>query len=41
MEVWLIILSVLASLGWGMMTFLVVWGLLALVARVIKKKRRK
>ena len=41
MEVWLIILSVLASLGWGGMTALVVWGLLSLVFRLIKKKRRK
>lgn len=41
MEVWLIILSVLAWLGWGGMTVLVVWGLLALAVRVIKKKRRK
>ena len=41
MEAWLIILSVLAWLGWGTMTVLVVWGLLALAVRVIKKKRRK
>ena len=41
MEVWLIILSVLAWLGWGGMTFLVVWGLLALAVRLAKKKRRK
>ena len=40
MEVWLIILAVLASLGWGMMTFLVVWGLLALVAKILKKRRK-
>ena len=41
MEVWLIILAVLAWLGWGAMTVLVGWGLLALAVRVIKKKRRK
>lgn len=41
MEVLMIILSVLAWLGWGTMTVLVVWGLLALAVRVIKKKRRK
>ena len=41
MEVWLIILSILAWLGWGTMTVLVVWGLLALAVRVAKKKRRK
>lgn len=41
MEVWLIILSVFAWLGWAGMTVLVVWGLLALAVRLAKKKRRK
>ena len=41
MEVWLIILSVLAWLGWGGMTVLVVGALVVFALRWLDKKRRK
>lgn len=41
MEVWLIILSVLAWLGWGGMTVLVVGSLVVFALRWLDKKRRK
>ena len=41
MEAWRIILAVLAWLGWGLITVLVVGALLALALWLFEKMRRK